>query len=238
MEDARRAVRSAAAGRRRRAADALAAAGVDPEVPWSTTPFQAAPQARVDGGQRRELEARIRELAVEAVQSGVGDLEDGTAPGEGPSVDVEQAVAVACGACRGWCCRLGAAHSAFLASSTLRRTAAEFERRGAKPSVDGLVDAYVSHIGTTHVEGSCLFHGDRGCTLPRFMRSDVCNGYVCDEVAEVVESWKADGVAPEGHAFVAVSRRDRLPKAVRSLPSVPSSGLGRQSRANAASKAD
>ena len=83
----------------------------------------------------------------------------------------------ACTACRGHCCRLGEDH-AFLRPATLRR----FHK--ANPELTGVqvVDAYLAYVPKESSLGGCVFQGRRGCTLPRAMRSDVCNRYLCEDL--------------------------------------------------------
>ena len=36
-------------------------------------------------------------------------------------------------------------------------------------------------------DGSCVFHGEAGCTLDRSLRSDVCNSYFCSALGNFVK---------------------------------------------------
>jgi len=80
----------------------------------------------------------------------------------------------ACSLCRGWCCRNGGDH-AFLDERTLARV------RRARPemSVNSVLQLYGERVPAAGYSGSCVFHGKRGCTLDRTLRSDVCNSYFC-----------------------------------------------------------
>ena len=81
-----------------------------------------------------------------------------------------------CGACGGHCCRLAREHHAFLDKNTMRRLLA------ARPDLAAgeLPGLYLAHLPQRHVEDSCAFHGEAGCTLPREMRADLCNHYACE----------------------------------------------------------
>ena len=127
------------------------------------------------------------------------------------------AIATACAGCRGWCCRKGGEHTAHLTVDTLLRAIRRWPSEVGAPSADDLSDQYVAHSEATHAEGSCLFHGERGCRLPRSLRSEVCNTYLCRELFDVVAGWGPAGPGPEGHTFVAVSRKDKRPRVVQSL---------------------
>ena len=80
----------------------------------------------------------------------------------------------ACFLCRGWCCKGGGDH-AYLDEPTLSRV------RSARPDLNArsVVRHYLERVPEAGYEGSCLFHGPRGCTLERSVRSDVCNSYFC-----------------------------------------------------------
>jgi hypothetical protein len=81
---------------------------------------------------------------------------------------------VACALCEGWCCRNGC-DDAFLDDRTLARV------RNARPELDehALLRLYLEHVPDVVYKDSCIFHGRRGCTLDRSLRSDVCNTYFC-----------------------------------------------------------
>jgi hypothetical protein len=80
----------------------------------------------------------------------------------------------ACALCGGWCCRNGA-DDAFLDEGTLARVAGERPHLDA----DAVLNLYVEKVPDVGFERSCIFHGERGCTLDRTLRSDVCNAYFC-----------------------------------------------------------
>jgi hypothetical protein len=85
----------------------------------------------------------------------------------------------ACARCGGHCCRKGG-EEAYLAEDTIRRYVREHP--GTRPL--DLIEAYLARVGQESYEGSCIYHGSTGCTLPREMRSDICNGYFCSELSE------------------------------------------------------
>jgi len=128
-----------------------------------------------------------------------GLIEDADADPDGPTGDPVAADAPrspadlltrgACTACRGHCCRLGEDH-AFLRPATLRR----FHKAHPGMTAGQVVDAYVARVPAESVEGSCVFQGREGCTLPRSMRSDVCNRYLCEDL-ERAQKTAADAPA-------------------------------------------
>lgn len=80
-----------------------------------------------------------------------------------------------CTACQGHCCRQGAERGAYIKPETLARVAAET----GQDDLSELVADYLRRLPKKHVQNSCLFHGADGCALPRDMRSQTCNRFVC-----------------------------------------------------------
>jgi hypothetical protein len=80
----------------------------------------------------------------------------------------------ACSLCKGWCCRNGG-DDAFLDDQTIARV------RNDVPELDAraLLRLYLARVPALAYEGSCIFHGSKGCTLDRSLRSDLCNSYFC-----------------------------------------------------------
>jgi hypothetical protein len=81
---------------------------------------------------------------------------------------------VACSLCRGWCCKGGGDHG-YLDERVMARV------RHARTELDAraVMRLYVERVPTVGYDGSCVFHGAKGCTLDRSLRSDVCNSYFC-----------------------------------------------------------
>jgi hypothetical protein len=80
-----------------------------------------------------------------------------------------------CAGCGGRCCRPGLVSHAFVTSRLLERWVEQHP--GSRPA--HAVQAYLERVPARHVAGSCLFHTDRGCALPRQERSAVCNRFEC-----------------------------------------------------------
>lgn len=99
-----------------------------------------------------------------------------------------------CAACRGHCCTRGGTH-AFLSADGLRAIAA---RETGGDTGAALHALYAQHLPAMHYEHSCVFHGETGCSLPRSLRSDTCNRYLCGGLAvlrrELVASGAGDAV--------------------------------------------
>lgn len=86
-----------------------------------------------------------------------------------------------CAWCGGRCCRFGSEHDAYLKPAHLRRW--QVDHPGS--TLADAAAAYAARLPQRHVAGSCLYHGERGCTLDRDMRSEVCNRFACDGLREL-----------------------------------------------------
>jgi hypothetical protein len=91
--------------------------------------------------------------------------------------------AAACSLCQGSCCTNGG-DDAFLGESTMTRV------RGANPELElvEIANLYVSQVPRESMEGSCIFHGKKGCALHRTLRSDICNDHYCNGLHEFLRS--------------------------------------------------
>jgi hypothetical protein len=94
---------------------------------------------------------------------------------------VQEIFGGACALCRGFCCRLAGDH-AFFRAETVQR----FRQTHPEMSQEQLIDAYMSYLQEQSLENSCVFHGERGCVLPREIRPSICNEYFCEGLLAVV----------------------------------------------------
>ncbi len=92
-----------------------------------------------------------------------------------------------CIQCQGACCIAGA-DKGFVEIQLLRRVMTE--QPGLRPR--DLYQLYMQHLPNKSVKGSCIFHTQTGCNLPRKLRSDVCNGYLCEPVETMQKKSYAD----------------------------------------------
>jgi hypothetical protein len=100
-----------------------------------------------------------------------------------------------CALCGGGCCTRGSDH-AYLGAPTLRR----FMDAHPGMSPEAVVAAYLERMSSKTQAGSCINHTRTGCSLPRDMRSDTCNDYACDSLAQVQ-------AAPRGQVVLVVRRK-------------------------------
>ena len=102
----------------------------------------------------------------------------------GPKGFAARVANTACSLCRGWCCFNGA-DDAFLDEATLARMPP-----GLVSTVE-VIEMYVERVPDVSYQDSCIFHGSKGCTLDRSMRSDVCNSYFCYGLHSFITSVEA-----------------------------------------------
>jgi hypothetical protein len=151
-------------------------------IPIVVVPHRSGRIVPMEPESRSAFEAHLREVAhdiahaddaFEANTEAAAMLEAGWAA---DAADARERVAAGvCGACGGFCCYPGGANSAFIDAQTMRRYAVTHPEIGP----EDVVAAYASHVPEQHFEGSCVYHTAAGCSLPRQMRSEVCNEYAC-----------------------------------------------------------
>ena len=169
-----------------------------------------------NGGRLSPLPSRRRRRLAEHLQTLVEGLErraaEGfrhwkAAPTEVGPTRADQILGQACATCRGHCCRTGG-DVAFLDTSDLER----FWSTRPRASSASIVRSYLSALPERSYAGSCVFHGRSGCTLPREMRANLCNAFLCDGLRELRSKLAPD--APHG-AFLATAKEGELLRAVR-----------------------
>ena len=91
-----------------------------------------------------------------------------------------------CAVCGGACCGNGG-EEAYLKANTIRKCLA------ADPDLDveALRKRYLSLVPARSHEGSCIYHAETGCTLPRSMRDRTCNSFTCNSRRRFVLDTKA-----------------------------------------------
>jgi hypothetical protein len=48
-----------------------------------------------------------------------------------------------------------------------------------------ILGSYLAHFPERSYEGSYVFHAEKGCTLPRHLRADICNQHYCGGLIEL-----------------------------------------------------
>lgn len=141
-----------------------------------------------DSERRESFEAHLRELAGQLSPEGRSVRVSPQADRRAQAEIVERAAfGAACELCRGGCCQSGAANQAFIDGPMLEL----YLERHPKASADSVIDAYLEFLPDQAVEGSCLYHGDQGCTLPRQMRHHICNITRCSALRDLDQAEQA-----------------------------------------------
>ncbi|AMW05661.1 hypothetical protein [Gemmatimonas phototrophica] len=158
-------------------------------VPIALVPLSRAPLHETSAHRHAMLAQRIRELLATMRQT-TADQDDGLIEQPAPlSHDQTRVVVAVCSACRGHCCTNGREH-AFLRVRTLRDYAAAHPEH----TDEAIVQAYLAHLPTHALHPGCVYQGERGCTLPREMRSAICNSYLCTGLQMAVDGTSPDTV--------------------------------------------
>jgi hypothetical protein len=209
-----------AEGRRDRAVAKRGAVHAAESYAVAVVPRHRAQLRKLTVVRQRAFVARLREL-VTFVRRTSADDDERTMDNPAPLDTVSTAVVVAtCSACRGKCCGNGGDH-AFLRTRTIR----EYMAANASLTDDGVVDAYVSHLPVRSMHPGCVFQGVQGCTLPRVMRSSICNAYVCGGLQHALDEAAARTARGEETCGVYVALRDGRALTggrLRALPVLPS----------------
>lgn len=79
-----------------------------------------------------------------------------------------------CALCKGGCCTKGG-DTAYLSPDTIRRFMALHPAMRPRD----VLRAYLDRLAPKTQQGSCINHTAQGCALPREMRADTCNHYLC-----------------------------------------------------------
>jgi hypothetical protein len=126
---------------------------------------------------RQHLERELAEATRAGDPEGAGAAPDvPTAPDQPP----DRTLAAGCAVCRGFCCTTGEEH-AHLKAADLRGRLAERPELGA----EALLAAYLAHVPARGYRRSCIYHAPGGCALPRALRSDVCNQFLCNGLRDL-----------------------------------------------------
>ena len=147
---------------------------------------------------RDHLNRTISKAALAPARNESRPAADGEQSAHDPAPAMESRL---CAACGGGCCTRGG-ESAYITVDTIRR----YMRNHPLARPREILAAYLDRVANRTELQSCVNHGEYGCTLPRDMRSDVCNSYRCGALNE----WRrrsTEAPAPRG-ALVIVRRQD------------------------------
>jgi hypothetical protein len=154
---------------------------------------------------RRHLRLQLTRAFAEPLEQRAPAMAADTDDPEGPAADsadlaVGPMLSAACGTCGGACCMAGGTH-AFLKAASLVRVRRDLASDGMPaPSAAEIEARYLDALPAAHYHDSCVFHAFAGCTLPRTLRSNLCNRYLCGGLTQLARTTVARS---EHAAFVA-----------------------------------
>ncbi len=99
--------------------------------------------------------------------------------------DVHDTLLAGCATCKGQCCN-GGGECAFITAATVRN----FLKNHSEIEPDNVAAHYLEYLPTDSYEDSCVFHAAGGCTLPREIRSDTCNNFLCGPLRNLQDQIK------------------------------------------------
>jgi len=143
-------------------------------LPSNDRPLADLPEAR-----RRAFREHLAAAARDAAAGRLPRAEEPWIPAEETEED-ERVVAESCALCRGKCCQTGYGRNAYVDAGLLRRW---LDRHPGKTPEDAAA-AYAERIPERSYEESCVYHTETGCALPRGMRADICNGWICEGLSD------------------------------------------------------
>jgi hypothetical protein len=158
----------------------LGEGGARPAI--AVVPYQNCPLTPQAPAVRRRFETFLETLIAKAFST-----DPGPPPAERPEADQGPAMDAACMLCKGKCCISGAENHAHLAPEDVQR----YRRRNPDATREKIRDAYLEHLPETSTLTGCVFQAATGCTLPRGLRSDTCNGFVCRGQNRLKEAFAA-----------------------------------------------
>lgn len=116
-------------------------------------------------------------------------------------------IRASCAACLGSCCSAGADH-AYLYPDHFRRLLRD------RPGLtrDQILAEYESRLPALVYQESCVYHTTSGCALPRDLRANLCNTFLCGGLSQMLDAQPKEG-APL--PVLAVCARDNSADPVR-----------------------
>lgn len=103
--------------------------------------------------------------------------------------DDPPALTAACIACQGECCLQANTRNAFLTQASIDYV------RWRNPGIEAetILDTYVELLPETSISGSCVYHGPKGCVVPRSWRAQICNTFQCSWRMRLIEQFETKG---------------------------------------------
>jgi hypothetical protein len=164
-----------------RAIGALAPAGVARRFLPVLLPSGPQRRTALDPGRREAHREHLTRIVAAAAAMPAAPVPSAAAPlADAPTAPTPPLAAHLCGMCGGGCCVRGG-DTAYLTPATVRR----YMDRHPELAPAAVQVAYLSRVHDRTEAGSCIHHTARGCALPRDMRSDTCNQFMCTALSAV-----------------------------------------------------
>lgn len=158
------------------------------EARVTLVPYEGSDITPLPDRRRHAFVGHLRQIVMQAMRrrdAGEPPLKEHTRLERG--ITPEQAelkvLGAACSVCGGQCCNRGNTR-AWLNVASFERLLKEHDPF-KEMTADEIVEHYLGFLPESSHEGSCVFHAAEGCTLPRDIRSSVCNEYFCAGIAEL-----------------------------------------------------
>ncbi len=153
---------------------------LDPDLPITVVPSIESTAAPLSEERREKFKEHLRSritLARHLLNDAIKRPELERAAGE-PTTDFSSLLVVnACTTCGGYCCQNGKDH-AFLSAEDIALQMI----RDPDLNDEQLFEQYIDRLPQEIHTNSCVFHARNGCALEREIRSDTCNGFICDGI--------------------------------------------------------
>lgn len=186
--------------------EAAAALAIDPKTMLvGVVPHQNMPLVPLPAERFAAFEAHLDATIAEGFAIDPEEYDDSKnrAAVDGPEPPIADA---ACATCQGSCCKPGAAGHAFIDKWMVAR----YRRTDPNPTPEGFKSLYLGMLPDKSVEDGCVYQSEVGCTMPRELRSTICNTFMCRGVKVLIDA--AERTSPDCAAIVA--QKDGEPRAL------------------------
>jgi hypothetical protein len=170
-------------------------------------PYTNRRMTRLPRHRREAFRERLRSIIDDAYARRAASGDEGPAKATQPvpesnGGEMSDVLSQGCARCRGNCC-CGGGTDAYLRPERMVR----YMNAHRPQSPVDVLEAYMSYVGERSIQNSCVYHGARGCTLPRDMRADICNTFFCEGLRDLQYRAPADGPV---RAFYATAMGDEM----------------------------
>lgn len=139
------------------------------------------PAKRIGRFRDRLMQIISQAAAIRSSTDGGDETTDDSVAAEEFSTPEQAILGNACAVCRGDCCSQGGDHG-FIQVETIIDYMARHPQRRPRD----ILHDYLSQLGKKTYDGSCVYHTASGCSLPREMRSHICNGFLCKGLNQIL----------------------------------------------------